>query len=261
MESGKRYRCWGWEQKQYAGERMKSCSPEQLAKKLGIHKRQLYEWREQFLYLAVVLDAYSRRVVGWALDESLETSLVGGSTTQGDHGTQARDRLGASFRSGHAVRLAGEYQPAGAVPYRAGHESRRPPTTMPCARISSKPSSKRKSIIAGNRDRADLELHMADFLEQYYNRRRLHSALGYRSPGSSSRVCRCQRRRLSFFRHEEIYQSRCRYQTGRNQEPLPAHRSDEFPAEYSLASCSPAELASASSSFVMLATNNPVSSS
>ena len=76
MESGKRYRRWSWEQKQYAVERMKSCSPEQLAKKLGIHKRQLYEWREQFLYLAVVLDAYSRRVVGWALDESLETSLV-----------------------------------------------------------------------------------------------------------------------------------------------------------------------------------------
>ena len=32
------------------------------------------------------------------------------------------------------------------------------------------------------RDRADLEAHIAEFLEQYYNRRRLHSALGYRSP-------------------------------------------------------------------------------
>ncbi len=26
---------------------MKSCSPQQLAKELGIHKRQLYEWRDQ----------------------------------------------------------------------------------------------------------------------------------------------------------------------------------------------------------------------
>ena len=32
----------------------------------------------------------------------------------------------------------------------------------------------------------------------------------------------------------------------------PAHRCDEFPAEYSLASCSPAELASASSAMLML---------
>jgi hypothetical protein len=37
-----------------------------------------------------------------------------------------------------------------------------------------------------------------------------------------------------------------------------SHRSDEFPAEYSLASCSPAELASAFSATYHAATNNPV---
>ena len=47
MESGKRYRRWSWEQKRRAVERMKSCSPQELAKELGIHKRQLYEWRDQ----------------------------------------------------------------------------------------------------------------------------------------------------------------------------------------------------------------------
>jgi transposase-like protein len=47
MESGKRYRRWSWEQKRRAVERMKSCSPQALAKELGIHKRQLYEWRDQ----------------------------------------------------------------------------------------------------------------------------------------------------------------------------------------------------------------------
>jgi len=36
------------------------------------------------------------------------------------------------------------------------------------------------------------------------------------------------------------------------------HRCDEFPAEYSLASCSPAELASAFSAIYYAATNNPV---
>jgi transposase InsO family protein len=32
--------------------------------------------REEFIYLAVILDAYSRKVVGWALQEKLEASLV-----------------------------------------------------------------------------------------------------------------------------------------------------------------------------------------
>jgi len=46
-KSGKRYRRWSWEEKRRAIERMNRCSPEQLAKELGIHKRQLYEWRDQ----------------------------------------------------------------------------------------------------------------------------------------------------------------------------------------------------------------------
>jgi transposase-like protein len=39
------YRRWSLEEKQRAVERMKSCGHEQLAKELGIHKRQLYAWR------------------------------------------------------------------------------------------------------------------------------------------------------------------------------------------------------------------------
>jgi len=47
MERRKRYRRWSWEEKRRAVERLKSCSPQQLAEELGIHKRQLYEWRDQ----------------------------------------------------------------------------------------------------------------------------------------------------------------------------------------------------------------------
>jgi len=32
--------------------------------------------REEFVFLAVVLDAYSRRVIGWALDRTLEDELT-----------------------------------------------------------------------------------------------------------------------------------------------------------------------------------------
>lgn len=52
---------------------------------------------------------------------------------------------------------------------------------------------------------------------------------------------------MSFFRHKEIYQSDVGgNSSGSDQEPPPTHRSDESPAGYSSASCSPAELTSAS---------------
>ena len=40
-----RQRRWSFEEKQQTVERMRSCGHEQLAKELGIHKRQLYAWR------------------------------------------------------------------------------------------------------------------------------------------------------------------------------------------------------------------------
>ena len=59
--------------------------------------------------------------------------------------------------------------------------------------------------------------------------------------------------RLSFLRHQEIYQSD--EQPSERAQLLSyalAHRLDEFPVGYSLASCSPAELASASPTMVIV---------
>ena len=60
----------------------------------------------EWIYLAVVLDAYSRRCIGWALDRTLEADLAG------DKGPEKRTdfkacstRAGASLRSRRAVRL------------------------------------------------------------------------------------------------------------------------------------------------------------
>jgi hypothetical protein len=85
----------------------------------------------------------------------------------------------------------------------------------------------------------------------YYNRVRLHSALGYKPPEEVRTGCRSRSgsagRDHEFFHHGEIY----RPDGHKSKEPpvdgSPAHRSDESPADYSSASCSPVELASASS--------------
>lgn len=63
------------------------------------------------------------------------------------------------------------------------------------------------------RDADDLRDQITDFIDNYYNRLRLHSALGYRSPVSyelerqSAPHALAAAPQMSFFRHEEIYPS------------------------------------------------------
>jgi hypothetical protein len=101
-------------------------------------------------------------------------------------------------------------------------------------------------------DLEHLRTNIEAFIEQYYNRGRLHSALGYQSPDEFERrlesTVTSAGATMSFFRHGEDYrndQAPSPTRSGFRAAPL-THSSDESPAGYSLASCSPAALASAS---------------
>jgi putative transposase len=61
--------------------------------------------QSEFVYLAVVIDAFSRRVVGWALDVSLEDDLPFGGPADGAGTAAAGARARASFRSRQPVCL------------------------------------------------------------------------------------------------------------------------------------------------------------
>ena len=69
------------------------------------------------------------------------------------------------------------------------------------------------------RDQADLEAHIGDFIERYYNRRRLHSALDYRSPEAFEKSLLSQSAAapaasMSFLRHDGIYRPEGPEQSG-----------------------------------------------
>jgi putative transposase len=71
---------------------------------------------------------------------------------------------------------------------------------------------KREEIHANDyRDLDDLRTNIQMFIEQYYNRLRLHSALGYRPPEEFERAASSatisQGASMSFFRHPEIFRS------------------------------------------------------
>jgi putative transposase len=206
----------------------------------------------EFVYLAVILDAFSRKVVGWELDRTLAARLPIAALEKAI--ADRKPPSGLVHHSDRGIQYAcGDYvailQKHGMIPSMS-----RPANPYDNASCESfMKTLKREEINAGEyRDLDHLRENIAAFIDNYYNRVRLHSALGYKSPeefeqaaGSASTS---QGAIMSFFRHEEIYRSD--QGSGPEREPVeagsPDHRLDESPAGYSSAGCSPAEPASAS---------------
>jgi putative transposase len=165
---------------------------------------------EQFLYLAVVLDAYSRRVVGWSLDQRLDATLAVCALRQAIDARQPAPGLvhhsdrGVQYASHTYAELLAEH---GIVPSMS-----RPANPYDNAQCESfmKTLKQEEIYTRRYRDRADLEAHIEQFIERYYNRRRLHSALHYRSPEDFERSLRdgsagSPAVSMNFFRHDGIY--------------------------------------------------------
>jgi putative transposase len=138
---------------------------------------------EAFVYLAVILDAFSRKVVGWAMADHLQASLAlealqmaldsrevvqGGLVHHSDRGVQ--------YACGDYI---GRLQDHGIQPSmsRVGC-----PSDNAMAESFMKTLKTEEVDAAAYRDLADARARIGLFIEAVYNRQRLHSALRYRSP-------------------------------------------------------------------------------
>lgn len=137
----------------------------------------------EFVFLAVILDAYSRRVVGWELSQSLRTeeltlpalerALASRPVPEGlihhsDQGVQYAAKAYVSRAQEAGVRLSMG---------RRGH-----PEDNARAEAFFRTLKVEQVYLTEYLDFADAQRQIEGFIEEVYNRKRLHSSLGYMPP-------------------------------------------------------------------------------
>jgi len=166
----------------------------------------------EFVFLAIILDRFSRCAVGWALDRSLSIRITLAALKQAIAKRQPPPGLvhhsdrGIQYAAREYVELLQEHEMIPSMSRPAN-----PYDNAACERFM---KTLKEEEVDGRqyRDLEDLEFHLGEFIERYYNQQRLHSALGYQTPEAFERSLASAEGavlapRLSFPRHGEIYRS------------------------------------------------------
>lgn len=136
----------------------------------------------EFVYLAVLLDAFSRRCLGWALRRSLEAALALEALRMALG--QRRPKPGLVHHSDRGVQYASQDYTAELQQHGIRISMSRTASPYDNAQAESfiKTLKYEEVYRTEYRNLEDARASIGGFLEEIYNRERLHSALGYRPP-------------------------------------------------------------------------------
>lgn len=138
--------------------------------------------RVEFVFLAVVLDAFSRRVIGWALGRTLEAGLAIAALTMAL--TERKPQPGLVHHSDRGVQYASEGYTELLKQHKAQISMSRKGNPYDNAACESFMKTLKYEEVYRNeyRDFQEAYASIREFLERVYNQKRLHSALGYLPP-------------------------------------------------------------------------------
>jgi putative transposase len=163
--------------------------------------------RAEFVFLAVILDRFSRKAIGWALDRTLAARLTVTALRQAI--ARRQPPPGVVHHSDRGVQYAcADY----VEELRTNHmvpSMSRPANPYDNAVCESFMKTLKQEEIYCNqyRDFEELSAHLEEFMGDYYNCLRLHSALGYRTPeeferdaaGAGTADARCAAATVEYF--------------------------------------------------------------
>ena len=134
--------------------------------------------KKQWHYLSVIMDLYSRRVVGWSLDTKRTTERKRGATK----GLMLHTDRGVEYRGAEYQK---ELRKLGIV-----HSLSRPGKCTDNAHMESFFHSMKAELVRNTtfHSAEDLKYALARYINDYYNRKRLHSGIGYCSPMEHERI-------------------------------------------------------------------------
>jgi transposase InsO family protein len=137
---------------------------------------------EGWLYLATVLDCHSKRVVGWSMAEHLRTDLICDAITMA--ATNVEFASGAVFHSDRGSQYTSEQFRVHLAAHGLSGSIGRTGVCWDNAMAESFHGALKNELVyrTAYPTRRHARTDIAEYIEVFYNRQRLHSALGYRTP-------------------------------------------------------------------------------
>lgn len=145
--------------------------------------------REEFVYLAVLLDAFSRRVVGWSLSRTIDAALVLSALEKALG--ERQPPTGWIHHSDQGVQYAcGDYvERVLSANGRISMSAKGTPRDNAQVERFMRTLKQEEVYLQEYEGYLESEQGIGHFIEAVYNEKRLHSALGYRPPSEFEQLC------------------------------------------------------------------------